>query len=434
MTRRTPAPRLALAVALAASLTLAGCTTAAGTVASTTTSSDATTTAATATGVWDATVVHTIDIDIAADQLATAVDTYLSTGEKVWVTATVTIDGTTFENVGLKLKGNSSLRSVTSDTAAADLPWIIRLDKFVDGQNLDGWTEFVVRGNSSETSLNEAVALDLLAQTGLASEQAVLAAVTIDGATALRLVVQNPDDAWAESELGSGPLYKAESGGSYDYVGDDPAAYATSFDQEAGDDDLTPLIDFLQFVNESDDATFAAELSSRLDVDAFATYLAFQDLVGNTDDIDGPGNNSYLYYDPESGRMTVVTWDLNLAFGQTPGGAGGPGGGAPAGGAARPGGQGGGQGGQAGGGPAGGGQAGAGGPSQGNILAERFRANDTFAALIEQARADLEATLIDSGAASDTIDRWVAVLGTQSLVSATAVEQEAAAIRDQLVG
>lgn len=434
MTHRTRATRVALAVALAASLTLAGCTTAVGTVAGTTTSSGATTTVATASGVWDSSVVHTIDIEIADDQLATAVDTYLSTGEKVWVTAAVTIDGTTFENVGLKLKGNSSLRSVTSDTAAADLPWIIRLDKFVDGQNLDGWTEFVVRGNSSETSLNEAVALDLLAQSGLASEQAVLAAVTIDGATALRLVVQNPDDAWAEAELGSGPLYKAESGGSYDYVGDDPAAYATSFDQEAGDDDLTPLIDFLQFINESDDATFAAELSSRLDVDAFATYLAFQDLVGNTDDIDGPGNNSYLYYDADSGRMTVVTWDLNLAFGQTPGGAGGPGGGAQAGGAARPGGQGGGQGGQAGGGPAGGGQAGAGGPSQGNILAERFRANDTFAALIEQARADLQATLIDSGAASDTIDRWVAVLGTQSLVSSTTVQQEATAIRDQLVG
>ena len=431
MTHRTRVARAALAVAVAASLTLAGCTTAVGTVAGTTTSSDATTTVATASGVWDSSVVHTLDIEIADDQLATSVDTYLSSGEKVWVTATVTIDGVTFDDVGLKLKGNSSLRSVTAETPAADLPWIIRLDKFVDGQNLDGWTEFVVRGNSSETSLNEAVALDLLEQTGLASEQAVLAAVTIDGATALRLVVQNPDDAWTEAELGSGLLYKAESGGSYDYVGDDPAAYATSFDQEAGEDDLTPLIDFLQFVNESDDATFAAELSSRLDVDAFATYLAFQDLVGNTDDIDGPGNNSYLYYDTDSGRMTVVTWDLNLAFGQTPGGAGGgPGQGAPGAGAARPGVQGGGQ---AGGGPAGG-QGGAGGPSQGNILAERFRANDTFAALIEQARADLIATLIDSGAASDTVDRWVAVLGTQSLVSAATVEQEAATIRDQLVG
>lgn len=44
------------------------------------------------------------------------------------------------------------------------------------------------------------------------------------------------------------------------------------FDQEAGKDDtdLTPLIDFLQFVNDSDDATFEAELADHLDVDAFA--------------------------------------------------------------------------------------------------------------------------------------------------------------------
>ena len=34
------------------------------------------------------------------------------------------------------------------------------------------------------------------------------------------------------------------------------------FDQEGGKDvaDLTPLIEFLAFINESDDATFAAEL------------------------------------------------------------------------------------------------------------------------------------------------------------------------------
>jgi len=43
------------------------------------------------------------------------------------------------------------------------MPWIIRLDKFVDGQNYEGETQLVVRANSTETALNEAVALELLA-------------------------------------------------------------------------------------------------------------------------------------------------------------------------------------------------------------------------------------------------------------------------------
>ena len=35
--------------------------------------------------------------------------------------------------------------------------------------------------------------------------------------------------------------------------------------------------------------------------------------IDNRDDIDGPGNNSYLYFDAD-GRATVVAWDHNLAL------------------------------------------------------------------------------------------------------------------------
>ena len=81
------------------------------------------------------------------------------------------------------------------------------------------------------------------------------------------------------------------------------------------DDDLTPLVEFLQFVDESSDADFASGLADRLDVPSFATYLALEDLMDNYDAIDGPGNNSYLWWDRESARMTVVGWDHNLTFG-----------------------------------------------------------------------------------------------------------------------
>ena len=46
------------------------------------------------------------------------------------------------------------------------LPWRIKLDKFVEGQNYQGETDIVVRGNNSETSLNEAVALELIGRPG----------------------------------------------------------------------------------------------------------------------------------------------------------------------------------------------------------------------------------------------------------------------------
>ena len=392
-----------------------------------------------ASGLWDSRVVHSLSVSFDQDEYDALIDTYLSTGEKEWISATVTIDGETFEEVGLKLKGNSSLRSLSTDADAdlsaenpQDLPWIIRLDKFVDGQDLDGTTELVVRGNSSETSLNEALALDLLEQTGLATEQAIATRFSIGGsAETLRLVIENPSDEWAERELGDVLLYKAEAGGDYSYRGDEVSAYDDVFDQEAGEDDLTPLIAFLQWINETDDATFAEELGEHLDVDAFATYLAFQELVDNFDDIDGPGNNSYLSYDAATGLMTVVNWDLNLAFGASPGGGGGKDGGGFGGGGGRPPGQ-----------DADatdtaqtaalGGGGGRGGGS--NVLAERFLAVDEFQALYTTELERLQTELLDSGTAAEILGTWTATLTTHAsdLVPEATITEESDALAQAL--
>lgn len=386
--------------------------------------------------------MHEISVEYEQSDYDAAIAEYLDSGEKVWISATVTIDGDTLENVGLKLKGNSSLRSLSATDDAEDLPWIIRLDKFVAGQNLDGATEFVVRGNSSETSLNEALALDLLDASGLAAEQAIAVRFSAGGSEpTLRLVVENPGDEWAESELGDVLLYKAEAGGDYSYRGDDEEAYVDVFDQEAGEDDLTPLIAFLEWINEADDETFADGLDEHLDVDAFATYLAFQEVVDNFDDIDGPGNNSYLSYDLATGLMTVVTWDLNLAFGASP--TGGGGGRAGGGGGERPdqprdadttddgstdaAGTAGTQDAAA---------RGGGGPGGSNILAERFLAVDAFADLYTSEVSRLRAELIESGEAASLLDAWSEVLSSQAsdLVSAATIREEAEALAGKLDG
>jgi spore coat protein CotH len=404
-----------------------------------------------APAVWDPSSIHDISVDMDEGDYASLISTYVASGEKVWITATVTIDGATYENVGIKLKGNSSLRRL-SDNVGADvssarpesLPWIIRLDKYVDGQDHEGAEEFVVRSNTSETALNEALALDLLDQTGLATTEAIATEFAVNGSAAtLRLVVENPNTDWMERELGDGYLYKAESGGDYSYRGDDAEAYAQAWDQEGGEDNLEPLIDFLQFVNESSDEEFAAGLSERLDVDAFATYLAFQTVVDNFDDIDGPGNNSYLYWDPQSQRMTVVNWDLNLAFGANPGqGADGEGFGPPPGdfenGGGVPGSPPAGMDGERPGMPPAGempqGPRGEGGPSRGNILSERFRADAAFTLKYDAEVERLRTGLVASGFAEDALSEWTQLLldNAGNLVPAATVTEESEALAAKL--
>lgn len=394
----------------------------------------------TSSTLFDSSVVHDVVVTFDDGDYAEMLATFASTGDKEWIEATITIDGATYEQAGIRLKGNSSLFGLSADTAEdpSSLPWLIQLDEFVDGQHHDGVTDLVIRSNSTETAINEAVALELLEAAGLATQQAIAVSFTVNETTELRLAIEHPDDIWEAAYFDSddGALYKADSEGDYSYRGDDPDAYDDVFDQKAGDDDLDPLIEFLDFINNADDATFSTELAERLDVEAFATYLAMQELVGNFDDIDGPGNNSYLHLDGETGQFTVVNWDLNLAFGTSnvnggPGGAGGRGGrpGAGVDGVAatqgdrpaRPEGLAGGPGG--------------GGPNGGsNVLVERFLADDDFAALYDATMAELTSELFDSGLADELIDTWVEVLTTEAtdLVAATTVEADADAIRSWL--
>lgn len=423
------------AVLIATALT--ACGVGAGSAPSTSTAQSTSTAASTAEsvagGLFDDGSVHQVSVEFDEADYAELLAAYAADREKIWIEATVTIDGVTYQQAGLRLKGNSSLFSLrnadAATTEAQTLPWLVRLDKYVDGQDHQGAREFVIRSNSSQSALNELVALQLLGATGLATEAAANIRLSVNGSDeVLRLVIENPNDDWDDANFdGDGILYKAESGGDYSYRGSDPAAYEDVFDQETNTDaeDLTPLIGFLQFVNDSDDATFAAELDDHLDIEAFATYLAFEDLIDNFDDIDGPGNNSYLRYDAETGRFTVVAWDHNLAFGVQniaggPGGGRGGPGGAPAGGQMPTTGEA----------PTGGQMPGGGPNSTPNPLVLRFMANADFAALVSEAKAELEAELFDSGLADQLVADAVATLeaGATDLVDKATIEREAAAI------
>jgi spore coat protein CotH len=401
--------------------------------------------ATTEVDLFDSGVVHTISVDFDQADYDAMIETFTSTGDKEWISATLTIDGVTYENVGLRLKGNSSLFGLTEATSGnpEDLPWLIRLNEFVEGADHQGYEEIVIRSNSTETALNEAVAQELLALTGLASQRSIATAFTVNGGeTELRLAVEHPDEEWYEDNFvdEDGLLYKADSEGDYSYRGDDAEAYTDVFDQKVGDDDMQPLIDFLAFINNADDATFAAELTDRLDVDAFATYLAFQDLIGNADDINGRGNNSYLQYDTTTNQFTVVSWDLNLAFGtanvgrtaDAAGSAVAEAGGRPVGGGAEAGRPAGPPPGAPGDAPAGGPDGiPAGGPGdQPNVLVDRFMAEEEFASLYASRTDELTELLFSSGTVDLVIANWVDVLinGASDLVSEATITADAAAL------
>src|SRR5215211_164952 len=172
-------------------------------------------------------VIHEIAVSYEQDTYDTMIQVFMDTADKEWIEATLTIDGAEYERVGMRLKGNSSLMILRGgpeggpmsqrgpegddvpvepedpaegrdvfesgtaedpepmqDSLSADepegLPWLIRLDKYVDGQHHNGIFNLVIRSNRSATALNESVALELLDAAGLASQRAAPAKFTVN--------------------------------------------------------------------------------------------------------------------------------------------------------------------------------------------------------------------------------------------------------------
>ena len=368
--------------------------------------------------------LHLVEITVDQNAYQEMIAAYISNQTKNWIEATVSVDGVVHEKAGLKLKGNSSLQRISTDSEPQELPWLVRFDKFVDGANHEGMSRMVIRTGATTSALNEAVALDLLAKTGLASEKAAYISLSVNGSNpVLRLTCQELDESWAAQNFDvTGLLYKAESTGDYSYRGTDESAYKDVFDQKTGKANLAPLIEFLHFINESSDAEFQSGLAQRVDVDKLVTYLAFEDVIDNFDDITGPGNNSFLWWAEQANQMTVVAWDHNCAFGLKPGAGAGQrwhgDGGQP------PGGDGQGQ-------PPGGDQPPSG--SQGSAGGDWTRSNplvDRFASLMDgQAKVSaerdrLKQELYTSGVAQAILDARAKVLTDQagSLIQQSAVE------------
>ena len=396
-----------------------------------------------AVALFDDGLVHEIEFTYDLAAYERMIQIYQAQGIKNFIEATVTIDGTAVASVGIRLKGNSTLGSlrragptgvnpggrgaggggpggvILSAVEPESLPWLIKFDEFVIGQSYEGYEQLALRP-ASGAGLAEALALDLVGAAGEPTQRSMYTSLSVNGAAAvLRLVVEIPDSEFADDNFrADGVLYKALSTGRFTYLSDDPLAYANAFKQITNkkQQDLKPLIELMKWVSQSSDAEFAEHLDEHVDVESFARYVAIQDLLANFDDMSGPGSNYYLWYDLETSLFTVLSWDMNLAFG----GLGRGGGGVPPPGAVFVG---------PGGGP--GGPGGFGGRG-GHALKSKFVAEPAFAAIRDQAHAKAKQAIYGSGAATTELARLKALVASSGLIDAGTVDSEAAALLSRI--
>lgn len=248
-------------------------------------------------------------------------------------TATVEYNGIKLENVGIRTKGNLSLRSVVQMTDSDRYSFKLSFDEYVSNQTLQGISKINLNNNYSDaTYMREFLTYELAKSMGLPTPEVSYVNLYVNGELrGLYLAVEQVGDAYLERNFGNsyGALYKGIMGNGSDliYRGDEETDYP-GLERKSKKSNGNVLVDMIKELNDGTD------IESVIDVEDALGYIALNAVTVNTDSYIGSNKQNYYLYE-NNGIFSILPWDYNMAFsglagmfgGGGGGGAGGAGGG-----------------------------------------------------------------------------------------------------------
>jgi len=240
-----------------------------------------------------------------------------------YIEATVTCNDEVYTGVGIRYRGNASMRMIPPD---GKKPIKLDFDRFHAEQTFHGFKKLnFINCFRDPSMLRDKLTYDLMNKVGIPSPRATFANLYLNVAGKERehlgffVVVEQVDSVFLQNRFGNtdGLLVKGELTKDLEYRGDDWEAYAHDHELKSGivPSDTSLLIDFLKFVQQASDEQFAAQIDHYLNVDRFLAWLAVNTLLTNLDSYAGLYHNWYLYYDTDNKRFEHIPWDVNEAFG-----------------------------------------------------------------------------------------------------------------------
>lgn len=283
---------------------------------------------------YDLNTIQTIEITFAQSNWDALLDA--AEPSDAYIEAqSVSINGTVYNTVGAKYKGNSSYNA-----SQVKNPWHLELDTYVD-QNYQGYTDIKLNNVIFDPSfVREALAYKILGNY-MDVPLANYAKVYVNGTyIGLYTNVESISKKFVDSRFGSktnaffdcsppagaGPT--TTNLPNLAYLGTSSTSYETAYDMKSdtGWDDLIALTNVLSTTT----STNTANIEAVLDIDRTMWFLAFHNLFVNLDSYIGQFKQNYYLYKSDNGQFNPIIWDLNMCFGvfgSTGSSTGGPGGG-----------------------------------------------------------------------------------------------------------
>jgi hypothetical protein len=243
----------------------------------------------------------------------------------VQVPASLTVDGKTYKDVGVRFRGNSSFRMVPEGLKHS---FNISMDEFTKGQTLLGFNTLNLLNSHADPSFLHAVLFLQASREFLPAPQANYVRVVINGESwGIYANVEQVNKTFLKEwfKTDGGTRWKAPGSpharAGLEYWGDDPSPYKRTYEIKGKDDPKAwaALIGLTKVLNTTPRDKLEAALSPILDIDGVLRFLAIDNTLVNNDGYWVRGSDYDIYLDP-AGKFHVVAHDVNEAFGGVGGG------------------------------------------------------------------------------------------------------------------
>jgi hypothetical protein len=243
-----------------------------------------------------------------------------------YVSATLTYEGQTIENIGMRFKGSfgSLYFCFQGGQRVCDkLNLKLKFNEYVPGQRFYGLKRINLHAMEAEPSkMHDAIGYKLFRDKGVYAPRMAYARIVVNGESlGLYAAIEAIDGQFTRAnfpEGGEGNLYKEiwpEHTSEAPYI----AALKTNEDESPSADKM------LRFANDltaAGDDGFIATLSAWTDLEKFVDYMAVARLIDHWDGIvgwycsGGPcyNHNYYWYESSTEDKIWLVPWDLDHTF------------------------------------------------------------------------------------------------------------------------
>ena len=240
------------------------------------------------------------------------------------IPATLTLNGTVYDSVGVRYKGNSTF-CLPNDNSNSKVPYNIDFNYFIDSQKVLGYNKMKLANAWMDPTFVKDITASNIYRNYLPSGEANLVKLHVQG-NYLGLYVNtesiNKQFTKKHFDEKSGPLFKcdnidrfcdtANAPASYPpsliYLGNDSTLYYDSYDMKS-DNGWEQLVNLIKVL----DLDFQ-NIDSVLNVDRTLWAFAVNSVISNLDTYNGYYIHNYYLYQTKDGLFQMIPWDLDNSF------------------------------------------------------------------------------------------------------------------------